>query len=217
MQVTRSFPRDRAERIFIPHTDRIAGCLNAAWSAWEGLLQYPDFSRPIRRSGRARYIYEHAAWHAERTFRDTPGVRPVWVRGVLLLDFDGEALLRFKKLDRWLQTRGVATYQQVLFAEQRLDEIEEQLELWSIPPAPMFVAGYVLNPLETAFARLVIVHATGPEIHYTIELPVGGSIITHLETDWEAATAAEPAREGPLTGRVRSKKVNQQEEGKEAR
>lgn len=169
----------------------------------------------MRRSGRARYVYEHAAWHAERVFRDVPNVRPVWVRGFLVLDFGGEALLRFKKLDRWLQTRGIATHQQVLFAEQRLDEIEEQLELWSIPPAPMFVAGYVLNPLESGFDRLVIVAATGREIHYTLDLPRGATIISHPGREAAAATDERTDTQRPPR-RVRSKRVKQYEEGKEA-
>jgi hypothetical protein len=144
-----------------------------------------------------------------------PTVRSVWVRGFLVLDFDGEALLRFKKLDRWLQTRGIATHQQMLFAEQRLDEIEEQLELWSVPPAPMFVAGYVLNRLESGFDRLVIVGATGREIHYTIDLPMGGTIISYPERDAAAAADDRTDTQGPAR-RVRSKRMNHDEEGKEA-
>jgi hypothetical protein len=84
-----------------------------------------------------------------------------------VFDF-GDALMRFKKLDRGLQTRGIETAQQQIFANQSAFT-PVQMTLWR--PSPMIVAGYVLDPLESVIERRLLVLLKRGRVIWSIDLP----------------------------------------------
>ena len=156
-----------ARAIFEPHFSRLADCLLTGWDAWEAIRATPEGVR-LGPSARARIIWDHATAHAENLFDDIPGVAPGRRHGLLILDF-GRALLRFKKLDDHLQTRGIETEQQRLFANQDHLHPYHQLTLgWG---APMVVAGYVLDSLGSSIERLVLVLLRRQQVVWSVDIP----------------------------------------------
>lgn len=159
--------KEEAESLFSPYVVEIADCLLSGWEAWEAIRRTPE-GRTLGKSARARIVWDHATARAEYLFDTMDHVGKGRRHGLLILDFT-RALLRFKKLDSRLQTRGIPTGQQVLFANQHQMGAPDQLLLW--PRAPMVVAGYVLDSTESSIKRLVLVLVRRGEVLWDIEVP----------------------------------------------
>lgn len=191
--------RSAAREVLAPYYSRLADCLLSGWAAWEA-VQATDVGRRLGKTARARIVWDHATARAAALFEGDPNVTLGQRHGLLILDF-GSVMVRFKKLDAQYRTRGIPTGQQQMFDAQ--DHIRpEQLTLW--PTGPMVVAGYLLDELETAIERLVLVLSRRGIVIWTIDIPTEG--IT-------------PVRVPPLTppqpATVRS--VRQREETREVR
>jgi hypothetical protein len=105
-----------------------------------------------------------------------------------VFDF-GRAMPRFKKLDRTLQTRGIETRQQQIFANQ--EQVEDlQMSLWR--PVPMVIAGYILDRLEQSIERRLLVLLRRGQVVWAIDLPATAS----------GMPAAIPSPTEPPAGRV---------------
>jgi hypothetical protein len=161
--------RDAAERHLKPHLPLLAQALQAGWQAWERLLT-SDVAGPLSRSARARVVYDHATATAEHLFGPVPGVLTGRHHGLLILDF-GRVLVRFKKLDSSLRARGIPTEQQQMFAGQE-HVLGRPVQLTLFPAAPMLIAGYVLDALESNMQRMVLVLSVHD--HVVWELPLDG-------------------------------------------
>ena len=155
-----------ARTLFEPHFARIADCLDTGWEAWEKVAKTAE-GRRLGKSARARIVWDHASGRAVDLFGPDPSVGMLSIRGLTVFDF-GEALLRFKKLDRGLQTRGIETAQQQMFANQT-QVAPVQMTLWR--PSPMVVAGYVLDRLESAIERRLLVLLKRGRVIWKIDLP----------------------------------------------
>lgn len=159
--------RGEAESLFTPYFPALADCLLTGWGAWETIRGTAE-GRTLGKSARARIVWDHATARAEALFGPVDHIGKGRRHGLLVLDFT-RALLRFKKLDNQLKTRGIPTGQQVLLANQGQTVVPEQLMFW--PRGPMVVAGYVLNRVESGIERLVLVLARRGEVLWDIDIP----------------------------------------------
>jgi hypothetical protein len=175
------------EAIFAPYAGHITDCLNTGWDAWTEVAASTP-GRRLGKSARARIIWDHATSRAIDLFGPDPSIGKATIRGLPIFDF-GRALLRIKKLDRDLQTRGVETRQQQIFANQ--EHVGDlQLSLWR--PVPMVVAGYVLDRLEQSIERRLLVLLQRREVVWAIDLPAYAT----------GMPAAIPSPTEPPAGRV---------------
>lgn len=186
----------QARSVFEPYFDHFSDCLLTGWDAWDAIRRTPE-GRHLGKSARARIIWDEATARAEAVFEPMREVGKTRLHGLLVLDFPF-ASVRFKKLDRSLQTRGIPTQQQQLFAEQaQLTELGQQLSLWR--PVPMVVAGYVLDRLETAINRLVLVLSYRGLVLWDIELPPAAERPANLMPVGQPPTPAIPRSTRPRT------------------
>jgi hypothetical protein len=176
-----------AEALFAPHVVPITDCLNTAWDAWTEVSRSTP-GRRLGKSARARIVWDHATSRAVDVFGPDPSIGKMTIRGLPVFDF-GRAMLRFKKLDRTLQTRGIETRQQQIFANQ--EQVEHlQMSLWR--PVPMVIAGYILDRLEQSIERRLLVLLRRGQVVWAIDLPATAS----------GMPAAIPSPTEPPAGRV---------------
>ncbi len=159
--------QDQAQTLFQPYLGLLVDCLETGWAVWETIRSGPSGQKLGKRT-RASVVWDRATARAEEVFEPIGDVSLRRHHGLLILDFDA-AMVRFKKLDARLRTRGIPTAQQQLFAEQAQISNGEQLRLW--PAAPMVIAGYVLDELESAVERMVLVLQRNSETIWEIDLP----------------------------------------------
>lgn len=181
-----------ARALFAPYLPLLSDCLMSGWVAWEAVRSTPQ-GRPLGKSARARIVWDHATRRAEDLFDSMSEVGKARVHGLLILDFS-LALLRFKKLDNNLQTRGIPTRQQQLFADQAQTEMQ-QLSLWR--PVPMIVAGYLLDRLETGIDRLVLVLLRHGQVLWQIDLPPSAGMPVALPPAGDQPRPATPRSTRP--------------------
>jgi hypothetical protein len=158
------------EALFAPYAGYITDCLNTGWAAWTEVAGSAP-GRRLGKSARARIVWDHATSRAIDLFGPDPSIGKTTIRGLPIFDFD-RALLRIKKLDRGLQTRGIETRQQQIFANQ--EQVGPlQLSLWR--PVPMVVAGYILDRLEQSIERRLLVLLRRGVVVWAIDLPASAS------------------------------------------
>lgn len=162
--------KGEGEAVFAPYSGHITDCLNTGWDAWSQVAGSTP-GRRLGKSARARIVWDHATSRAVDVFGPDPSIGIATARGLPIFDF-GRALLRFKKLDRDMQTRGIETRQQQIFANQ--EQVEHlQLSLWR--PVPMVIAGYILDRLEQSIERRLLVLLRRGQVVWTIDLPASAS------------------------------------------
>jgi hypothetical protein len=191
--------RDDAEALLQPYLAEVRECYNHAWEAWETFGEkLPDLRRAISASARARFIYDVTTDHARRLFGDPDrkGVRVLMIRGLFVLDIQGMALVRFKKLRPNLTTCGIPTGQQQLFSHQG--------QLDGMPPdATKLVAGYLLNAVEDEISRVLVTCSVDTRLEWAFDVPPdGGAQIVQFE----------PAPVTPPSAIVRSTTRKREEE-----
>jgi hypothetical protein len=191
--------QDDAETLLEPYLAEVRECYNHAWEAWETFGEtLPNIRRALSPSARARFIYDMTTDHARRVFGDPDrdGVRVLTVRGLFVLDIEGIALVRFKKLRPNLTTSGIPTGQAQLFAYQQ--------QLPGMPlHATKLVAGYLLNPVEDEISRVLITCSVDTRLEWAFEIPPdGGAQIVQFE----------PAPVAPPSAIVRSTTRKREEE-----
>jgi hypothetical protein len=191
--------QDDAEALLQPYLVEVRECYNHAWAEWEKFGEtLPAMRRALSPSARARFIYDWTTDHARRLFGDPDrqGVRILSVRGLFVLDVEGLALVRFKKLRPNLTTCGIPTRQQQRFAFQQ--------PLPGMPPqATKLVAGYLLNAVEDGIDRLIVTCSVDTRLEWAFEIPPeGGAQIVQFA----------PAPVTPPSATVRSATRKREEE-----
>lgn len=159
-----SIPKEAAEAALGPENlDRLRRCVAGAVDGYFKSLS-PDQRADLGPRTRASAIHDFMRREAERTFAMIPRVACLDVRGLFVLNFDDRVVVRFKKLEADLRSRGLETQQSLGFVEQG--------ELEGIPAGvPHLEAGYVLNGLQTGYASIYLVCPDGLRSNrWTMEL-----------------------------------------------
>lgn len=147
----------RAKAILEPHLDAIRDCIQAAWQRWEKLDPAAQF--PLSTRSRATCIYDYICHEVRHRFAGTSDVTIQTSHGVLLLNFAGIVLIRFKKLDDSRRGSNIPT------RHQRL--LSMQLELPELPPeATRLVAGYQLDKLQSSLSDILITCPRGRTVEW---------------------------------------------------
>jgi len=156
-----------AEKILQPYMDALAGLFPAAWERWEKLGEaLPEYRMNMCPRTRASMLHNFAATDAEAEFDGmAPDVTLHKKRGLLLVGFDSQLYLRFKKYrNANYATSGIATDQQQAFeAQQPLTGFQESTNI---------VLGYVLNPLANGIASMAVTCSTDGVVDWAIDVPI---------------------------------------------
>ena len=148
----------------------------------------PEQRTTNTRRTRASTIHDLMRREAERTFGTTPGTRCMEVHSLFVVNFGDRAVVRCKKLEAGLRSRGHETQQFLEFIEQG--------ELDGIPAGvPHLEVGYVLNALETGYSAVHLVCPDGPRSNsWTIELCAPGVVAEVVPLERNEPTDARQAR-----------------------
>jgi len=148
-----------------PYLDELSGCIRAGWVAWEDLgTREPGLRLPLGPRTRACFVYEHVVFAIRQRFTNRPGVHINERRGFLELLIGSKYLIRFKKLNKNLQSSNIPTKQQKRW-------FDLQLELPDMPPQAMrLVAGYRLNLAGTEIEQLAITQPVGRKIRWALDI-----------------------------------------------
>lgn len=134
-----------------------------SWDAWKE--QAPMLlNAPYKRTAR-QVVYNIAVEKAKTAFANEPGIHIVEEHESILLVFNDDLAVRFKKLDGSLRPSSYPTSRQC--------ELNLQLPLPGIPDCERIIIGYVPDELEKDIL-VHVVYAQGDEIvwHYPLERPV---------------------------------------------
>jgi hypothetical protein len=102
------------------------------------------------------------------------GIRIIKRHGRILFDIQGQVLLHFKKLDRFLQSSNLQTEFAYAFIRQ--------FDLPGIPSTlPRLIAGYIPSPDWTGILSVHITYPVGEEIVWSRSLTEKPEIITNQE------------------------------------
>jgi hypothetical protein len=163
--------REDARTLFDPHFESLAGALEGAWRAYH--LDYAALLHRHSTRSRATIVHDLIVDDARNRFGQTPGVTIDERRGLFLLNFEGRALLRFKKLGRNLRPHSTPTIQTSLFDDQEpLQALMASLPLPHMPTTPTHVyAGYALSANGLELKGLYLVCPQGQRNVWVDELP----------------------------------------------
>ena len=177
---------DEAQKILDPHIEDLRACIRVGWHDWETLTQaMPVVGVRTSNRTRAGIVYDAIATEARKRFRNKPGVDLLSELGFLIVVFDGQLALRFKKYRYGLRTSNIATHQQLSFAWQA--------EMDGLPPAATkVVAGYLLNRLQDDIARMAITCSVGPDLRWTIDVADAPTAATRPIPITATSDAGEP-------------------------
>ena len=152
------------QRILAPHHARLRFVVD---EAWDRFTQIPAVLRVAldHPNVRPTVVWGYMMEAALATFTGIAGVLPITAYNTTNLLFDDEVLVRFKLLDDEGLSHNYATSRAVAFNTPQLD-------LPDIPSSALRVdVGYILNPLRTAVARVLVAHRMGDELDWCYELP----------------------------------------------
>ena len=146
--------RESAAEILMSKKDDICGPFFHGWNAfWRWKDVDPEFYSTVVPRTRAGVVYDFAIKDARTRFegRESEGVRTRAEFDSLLVIFDEELVLRFKKLDDGERPRNSRTSRQWLFERQCL-------QLPGIPEeATKVTAVYTLNPDQSSIVKVSVV------------------------------------------------------------
>jgi hypothetical protein len=170
--------QEEAEAILTPHMGQIAQIYPRAWKRWEELGEVlPETRMQICPRSRASLLNNFGAAIAEELFADrSPQVILTTQPRFLLVVFDSKLHLRLKMYrDKTYKTSGIKTNQRQQF--------EYQQPLTGFPDATNCVHGYVLKTDGSGYAETAIRCATGDQVHWKIDVPMGdeggGQVVEH--------------------------------------
>jgi hypothetical protein len=133
----------------------------------------PDFFHVYPSGARATITFWQIVDVAEARFRELDGVSVSHNRGFLTILINDKIELRFKKLDKRMQSRNFPTRRQVVY--------QLQLRLVGMDEPTRATAGYQLN-LDGTLKDVLVVCPRGNRIEWSFSIPVDGeSIIAHPE------------------------------------
>ncbi len=140
-----------AKTILDPYKARLRESVIQAWEDYES--QYGHVRHIHTPRTRANIVHDHMVHHARRLFEGDDSVYMCEIKGLFLVQIDGQLLVRFKKLDEDKRHHNYPTPQNL--------EFWEQLDLPGIPHLTRLVAGYELNDLQTAINAIYITCPNG--------------------------------------------------------
>lgn len=140
-----------AKTILEPYKARLRECIMQAWEDYESQYGHVRYIHTPRT--RANIVHDHMVHHARRLFEGNAGVFMSEIKGLFLIEIEGQLLVRFKKLDEDKKHHNYPTPQNL--------EFWDQLDLPGIPHLTRLVAGYELNNLQTAIDAIYITCPNG--------------------------------------------------------
>lgn len=152
---------DDARQRLASYREIIAKCVKAGWQRWKDLS--PSDRYPLSSRSRATVVYDFICHEIRHAFSEVPGVNIMKIHGMLVLNFNGEIILRFKKLDSAYRTGNIRTRHQ--------ESYSLQLQLPHLPPqATRLVAGYQLDRLQVDLKDIQVTHPIGRNVmwHFSI-------------------------------------------------
>ena len=141
------------------HLDTLRDCIETGFYRYYNLPG--DVLNDMIPRARAMIIHTFIIREAERKFDGIPGVHVLNWKGLFLINFE-KVQVRFKKLNRRLQSNNILTSQTVAYACQET--------LPGIPPAINLVAGYQPDKFHTDIEAIAIVCPNGTKYHWFIPL-----------------------------------------------
>lgn len=157
-------PQDAAQSMLTPHIETLVICFHEAWGKWKDVTNTnPAFTAPLAARSRASCVNDHI-WNAVVSrFTGVDEVHIVEKNGLRTICIANQLILRFKKLNRKLQSCNIGTAQQHAFAQQ--------LAIPGIPEATRLTVGYLLDRLQTEIATVVVTLPYGSAIVWSFQLP----------------------------------------------
>jgi len=141
------------------HLDSLRDCVETGFYRYFKLPD--DVLNDMIPRARAIIIHTFIIREAERRFSGISGIQLLNARQLFLINF-GEVQVRFKKINRRLQSRNILTSQTIAYACQET--------LPGIPPAVNLVAGYHPDKFHTDIESIAIVCPNGTRYHWFIPL-----------------------------------------------
>ena len=149
----------------------IGDCLHAGV---ERLNEVRSTLGPISLRTQASLVHDFAAEHAEAIFAERPDVTTRRCQDLMVIDFDGRILVRFRKLsDGWSFSRN-DTDQTRLW--------EAQMPLEGFPTATNLTAGYRLDDTGRVLESAALVCTLLRRYQWHIDLPAMGQVFVMPRT-----------------------------------
>ena len=169
---------DDVRQFLADYLDILRDCIKTGFYRY---FKLPDdvLNDMIPRS-RAMIIHTFIIREAERRFEGFPGVHVLNVRGLFLVNFE-RLQIRFKKINRKLQSRNVLTRQTIAYAYQDT--------LPGISPAVNLIAGYLPDKFHTDIESLALVCPDGTQYRWFIPLDknLEDSILLRDQIEYDGA------------------------------
>jgi hypothetical protein len=135
---------------------------------------HPEFFHVYPAGPRATIVYWQIVHLVESRFAERPGVSVSNNRGFLTILIDDRLEIRFKKLDREMQSRNYPTEHQVRY--------QLQLRLAGMAEPTRATAGYQLG-VDGKLRDILIVCPRGKEVEWAFSIPVGDdNLLPHSGT-----------------------------------
>jgi hypothetical protein len=187
--------KDEAEQLVAPIADLFRQIFKQAAEDWLSL--YSKVRHILSPRSRSAIFHDHIVYHAQSVFASVPGTKAFMQRGIFTVCVSDRVDFRFKKLDGKMRANNVRTRQSQKYSLQlRLDGFED---------LPRLTAGYTLDELQLALARMCVTLQVGRRVEYIVDL--------NGESGQQLIAFPSPA--APKAGtrpRVRPKKVQKTEE-----
>jgi hypothetical protein len=123
----------------------------------------------------AKCIHRHVIMLARQRLDPKPGVNVINVQRLEIVDFHGQACVRFKKVNGAGRGRNIVTLQQRRF--------DRQLPLLGLPPAAVhLVAGYKTNAANSEIEKVLIACPMGSTTLWTVQ------VVLSQQSKWEDIT-----------------------------
>jgi hypothetical protein len=156
--------KEEAEKIVAPIAEQFKQVFRKASEDW--LTLYEKVRHILSARSRSAIFHDHIAWHAKAIFAQVPGIRVFTRKGIFTVCMENTADFRFKKLDLKMRSNNVTTGQSTKYSMQfKLDGFED---------LPRLTAGYTLDELQLALARMCVTLQIGRNVAYVVDL-TGGS------------------------------------------
>lgn len=191
--------REAAEAALERHSLPLTKVISTGWSTWRDLVKdRPLLGAILSNRTRASIVYDCIRHEALTAFEGADDVTISEERGFLLLTFDGQIILRFKKFrGDSLRTSSAPTKQAMEYAAQTLPGMESLTHL---------VAGYLPDDVGIELKRAAITCPVGTGVEWIIDLDlsrvVGGAVeervlqgLPHVgESETQVGTIVRPRR-----------------------
>ncbi len=176
-------------RVIGKYFEAIQECIEAGFNRWFAVPA--EFRIAASPRTRANFIHDFIRDEALRRFLHVPEIELLEVRGLFLVKFGEDVLLRFKKFDRYFRPQNIPTGQTKLFSRQGVQE-----SLFGVPFATKVIAGYQTDKAHAEIQWTGITCPEGKHLHWYINFEKPSTQVlpfqTYQETTQESGPVAEP-------------------------